>query len=141
MLTKILLFSLLQTIYSVVTKFSVTSCETNTDLMQDVILSVVPELPQTDYTLYLNGDLNKVINKGTSNYAITYNFIPLSPTIEDLCADIKESNISCPLTSGPLSSESKGKIPDNLSGSVTIKNEWYDEEQKRILCMLFNIKL
>ena len=38
-----------------VTQFKVSSCGTKTDLMQNIVLSVSPILPQTDYTLYLDG--------------------------------------------------------------------------------------
>ena len=124
-----------------VTQFKVSSCGTATDLMQNVILSVSPVLPQTDYTLYLDGDLNTNITGGTSEYAVTYNFIPLSPTTNDLCTEINASNVTCPLNPGTFASESKGKITDGLSGSVTIKNQWFNEKKERILCMLFNIKI
>jgi len=124
-----------------VTQFKVSSCGTTTDLMQNVVLSVSPVLPQTDYTLYLDGDLNTNVTSGTSEYAITYNFIPLSPTTNDLCTEINASNVTCPLSIGSFASESKGKITDGLSGSVTIKNQWFNENKERILCMLFSIKI
>lgn len=136
-----LLLSLLQFVSSTVTKFVISSCGDSTDLMQNVVLSVEPKLPQSDYTLYLNGDLSQTITKGTSKYDITYNFIPVSPTTEDLCTEIESSNISCPLLNGFLSSESKGTIPIDLSGSLTIKNQWFNNDQTKILCMKFDIKL
>ena len=141
MFKKIILLSLLQFVSSIVTKFVVSSCGDSTDLMQNVVLSVEPKLPQTDYTLYLNGDLSQTITKGTSIYEITYNFIPISPTTEDLCTEINSSNISCPLLNGFISSESKGTIPVALSGSLTIKNKWFNNDQNKILCMKFDIKL
>lgn len=141
MFIKIILLSLLQFVYSTVTKFVVSSCGDSTDLMQNIVLSVEPKLPQTDYTLYLNGDLTQTITKGTSKYDITYNFIPISPTIEDLCTEIESSNISCPLLNGFISSESKGRIPIDVSGSLTIKNQWFNNDQTKILCMKFDIKL
>ena len=124
-----------------VTQFKVSSCGTKTDLMQNIVLSVSPILPQTDYTLYLDGDLNTNVTGGTSEYTVTYNFIPLSPSTNDLCTEINASNVTCPLSSGLFASESKGKITDGLSGSVTIKNQWFNENKERILCMLFNIKI
>jgi len=141
MFKKVIILSLLQFVSSIVTKFVVSSCGDSTDLMQNVVLSVEPKLPQTDYTLYLNGDLIQTITKGTSKYEITYNFIPISPTTEDLCSEINLSNISCPLLNGFISSESKGTIPVDLSGSLTIKNKWFNNDQIKILCMKFDIKL
>jgi hypothetical protein len=141
MLKKIILLSLLQIVYSTVTKFVISSCGDSTDLMQNIVLSVEPKLPQSDYTIYLNGDLSQTITKGTSKYDITYNFIPISPTTEDLCTEISASNISCPLLNGFISSESNGTIPVDLSGSLTIKNQWFNNDQTKILCMKFDIKL
>jgi len=141
MLKKIILLSLLQIVYSTVTKFVISSCGDSTDLMQNIVLSVEPKLPQSDYTIYLNGDLSQTITKGTSKYDITYNFIPISPTTEDLCTEIESSNVSCPLLNGFLSSESKGTIPIDLSGSLIIKNQWFNNDQAKILCMKFDIKL
>ena len=37
-------------------------------------------------------------------------------------------------------SQSKGSIPNGLAGSTTIKNEWINGDNQRILCMLFDIK-
>jgi hypothetical protein len=141
MFKKVIILSLLQFVSSIVTKFVVSSCGDSTDLMQNVVLSVEPKLPQTDYTLYLNGDLIQTITKGTSKYEITYNFIPISPTTEDLCSEINLSNISCHLLNCFISSESKGTIPVDLSGSLTIKNKWFNNDQIKILCMKFDIKL
>ena len=141
MLKKIILLSLFQFVSSAVTKFVISSCGDSTDLMQNIVLSVEPKLPQSDYTLYLNGDLSQTITKGTSKYDITYNFIPISPTTEDLCTEISASNISCPLLNGFISSESNGTIPVDLSGSLTIKNQWFNNDQTKILCMKFDIKL
>jgi hypothetical protein len=124
-----------------VTQFKISSCGTATDLMQNVVLSVSPILPQTDYTLYLDGDLNANVTGGTSDYTVTYNFIPLTPSTNDLCTEINKSNVTCPLSSGLFASESKGTVTGGLSGSVTIKNQWFNENKQRILCMLFNIKI
>jgi hypothetical protein len=124
-----------------VKQFTFSSCGTSTDLMQNIVLDVSPVLPTTDYVLYLNGDLNSVITNGTSTYDITYNFLPLTPTTNDLCEEINSSNITCPVPIGHVSSESKGSIPSGISGSLTIKNQWFNENKNRILCILFNIKI
>lgn len=140
MLQSIIFITSLLTISST-TQFKVSSCGSSTDLMQNVVLFVSPALPQTDYILYLNGDLNNTVTQGTSTYDITYNFIPFSPYTNDLCTEINTSNITCPLQVGHLSSESKGSIANDVSGTVTIKNQWFNENNQRILCMLFNIKI
>ena len=138
---KLLTFLLMLTVSSAsVTQFTMKSCGTSTDLAQNVILNVEPVLPQSDYTLFLDADLSQSVNQGTSKYSVTYNFIPLSPTTEDLCTEIAKSNITCPLNN-TIASESKGTVPTGLSGTVVIKNEWFDVSNARILCMQFNIKI
>ena len=134
----ITLFSLFKLSSSVIA-FKYSSCGISSDIAQNIELSVTPELPQDKYTLYLNADVSKEVTGGTSKYTITYNFLPLSPTINDLCTEISNSNISCPLINH-ISSESQGEIPTGLSGTTIIKNEWFDLNNNRILCMNFNIK-
>ena len=132
------LFQLLTTVYAI-KSFTYKSCGTSTDIAQNIKLYIDPVLPVTDYILYLNADLSKEIISGTSKYTVTYNFIPLSPTVNDLCTEISSSNITCPL-SNYIYSQSKGSIPNGLAGSTTIKNEWINGDNQRILCMFFDIK-
>lgn len=135
-----------------VTSFTYSSCGDSSDIAQNVQLSVTPELPQTDYTLFLNADLSQNIFGGTSTYDITLNGIPFSPSTNDLCTEINKSNITCPLMAGHISSESKGSIPSGVSGKIVIKNQWYKTAScknmrcgeltaDRILCMLFTIRI
>ena len=133
------LFTILTVVSSKVTSFTYKSCGTDTDIAQNVILNIDPVLPETDYILYLNADLSNEVYSGTSKYSITYNFIPLSPTVNDLCTEISNSNITCPLINH-ISSQSKGSVPTGLSGTSIIKNEWFNENNTRILCMTFTVK-
>lgn len=140
MITLFTLFALFVSSTSI-SNFKYNSCGKPTDIAQNLILDVKPILPQADYTLYLNADFSKEVNKGISKYTVTYNYIPLSPSVNNLCTEISNSNISCPLNNH-ISSESKGSIPSGLSGTTTIKNEWFTDTtpEERILCMLFTIK-
>jgi hypothetical protein len=122
-----------------VKSFKYKSCGTSNDIAQNIIMNVNPTLPQTDYTFELGGDLSKEITGGTSKYIVTYNFIPLTPTVNDLCTEINASNITCPLKQGVFGIKSNGVIPSGLSGSSTIKNEWFNIDNARILCVLFTI--
>jgi hypothetical protein len=140
MIYPLIFLSLFFTVNSV-SQFKVISCGISTDLMQSVKLSVDPILPVTNYKLFLDGELTANVTGGTSQYSVTYNFIPLSPTTNDLCTEINASNVTCPLSLGPFASESSGKITEGLSGTVTIKNQWFNENNQRILCMLFTIKI
>ena len=125
---------------SAVTVFDLKNCGTITDLAQNVNLNIDPKLPQIDYTLFLDADLSTTIEGGTSKYDFTLNGLPFSPTINDLCTEINNSNITCPLM-GHIASESKGLVPSDISGKIVIKNQWFDNSDNRILCMQFTIKL
>ena len=124
-----------------VSSFTYKSCGTSSDIAQNLKLDVSPVLPQTDYTLFLNTDLSKEVTGGTSKYSISFNGIPFSPTTNDLCEEIANSNTTCPLYVGNYASQSKGPIPSGVSGKVIIKNEWFNTESERILCMEYTIKV
>jgi len=124
-----------------VSSFTYKSCGTSSDIAQNLKLDVSPVLPQTDYTLFLNTDLSKEVTGGTSKYSISFNGIPFSPTTNDLCEEIANSNTTCPLYVGNYASQSKGTIPSGVSGKVIIKNEWFNTESERILCMEYTIKV
>ena len=68
------------------------------------------------------------ITAGTAKYSVTYNFLPLTPTTEDLC-----TQTTCPILPGTYNQSSSSTFP-NLSGSVTIKIEWLDAASKPLLC-------
>ena len=140
MLKFVSLLTFLTGVFSKVNSMTYRSCGISTDIAQNIVLGISPELPQTDYMFYLNADLSNQVDNGTSRYDITYNFIPLSPTTNDLCIEINNSNITCPLNVGHLSSESKGSVPTGLSGTTVIKNQWFDGSNARILCIQFTIK-
>jgi hypothetical protein len=143
-LINIFFLGLLATVLSenstVVQSFTCKSCGLKTDIAQNIVMSVNPAIPQTDYLFDLGADFSKDVNGGTSKYSVTYNFIPLSPTINDLCGEINNSNITCPLKIGNIGIQSKGTVPSGLSGTTTIKNEWFNLENERILCLMFTIK-
>jgi hypothetical protein len=136
---KLFLIASLISLVTSISKFTYKSCGTSTDIAQNINLNVDPILPQTDYTLYLSGDFSKEITSGTSKYSVVYNGLPISPTINNLCDELKNSNTSCPISQGFYSSQSKGTTPTGFSGKVSITNEWFDQSNERILCLLFTI--
>lgn len=126
--------------YFQVSKFTYSSCGTSTDLAQYVVLRVEPELPQTDYKLFLEADLLTSVTDGTSTYTVTLNGYPYRTT-EDLCLELQNSTTFCPLPMGHLKSESMGTIPSGVTGRVVVKNEWFNSDNQRILCMKYDMNL
>lgn len=72
---------------------------------------------------------------GTASYAATYNFIPISPTVEDLC-----KSVVCPILPGPYNMSTSSTFPD-LNGQLTIKLEWKDLTGAQLLCALIKTKV
>jgi hypothetical protein len=42
---------------------------------------------------------------------------------------------------GYLKSESTGTIPSGVTGRVVVKNEWFDSDKLRILCMKYDMNI
>lgn len=68
------------------------------------------------------------VTGGTAKYTVTYNFIPLTPTTEDLC-----TQTTCPLVPGRYNQSTSSTFPD-LTGSVTVKTQWFDTNNALLLC-------
>ena len=79
-----------------------------------------------------------MITGGTATYAVTYNFIPLSPTTDDLCADQKDDK--CPLAIGHHHSVSDSVFPSGLSGTLVSKITWKNSDGRQILCLEWTVK-
>jgi hypothetical protein len=97
-------------------------------------LSVNPVMvnPGEPLTLHMKYEVPQglLVKSGTAKYAVNYNFIPLSPTIEPLC-----SNVPCPLGPGIYTNDTKTTWPTGLSGSVTTTITWLDESSKLLACI------
>lgn len=70
-----------------------------------------------------------VVSAGSSEYSVTLNGIPLTPTVEDLC-----SQTSCPKTSGFYNESSTDVWPSGVSGKVVLKLSWFDDQKNLLLC-------
>ena len=82
--------------------------------------------------------LDKVITPpATATYSVTYNFIPLTPTVDDLCATQKED--LCPLAIGVHHDVSTSTWPSGLSGKLTTKIQWKDQDGQEILCLSWEV--
>jgi hypothetical protein len=68
------------------------------------------------------------ITAGTVTYSYTMNYIPFSPSTEDLC-----TQTTCPIVPGTYNQSSSSNFPD-VSGLFDIKIEWFDDKQNLLLC-------
>ena len=94
--------------------------------------------PNDAVTLHLDYTVppGTLVTGGEAKYSATYNFIPLSPTVEPLC-----SNIPCPLGPGRYVNNSISRWPSGLSGSLTTTLRWSDEAANPLLCINIIAKL
>lgn len=102
-------------------------------------LSVDPNTPVRNQNYTLNLDYTVpdglTVISGTATYTLTYNFIPLSPTTEDICKDT-----TCPITPGGHSQSSTTLFPD-VSGTLVAKSQWYDDAKTLLLCYQITMKV
>ena len=75
------------------------------------------------------------IISGTATKTVTLNFIPFSPTVEDLCA-----NAPCPITVGDHDGSTSYPFPAGISGTVVSKVEWKDDKGRQLLCVQSTLK-
>lgn len=97
-------------------------------------VNMVPVNPSAgdNVTLYLDYTVPNglTVTGGQTEYDITYNYIPFSPSYEPLC-----QNIPCPLQAGRYSNASSSQWPTGLSGLLVSRMKWWDENQNLLLCV------
>jgi len=72
---------------------------------------------------------------GTATKTITLNYIPFSPTVEDLCI-----NAPCPITVGDHDGSTTYPFPSGVSGTLVSKVEWKDDKGRQLLCIQSTLK-
>jgi len=113
---------------------SVTDCSKSTAVFSLTSLSFAPDPPVKgqNSTLLLSMNVPTEVSGGTVTYSVTYNFIPLSPTTEDLCTVAPGG---CPIRPGTLDTVSSIPFDGSLSGSITFKIEWKDLSEAQLMCV------
>jgi hypothetical protein len=96
-----------------------------------------PTVPGQNSTLLLSMKIPEEINNGTATYTSTYNFIPLTPSTDELCG----TTVNCPIGEGYLDTRSSFPIDKGLSGSLTLKIVWADLTGRQLLCVVIKTKL
>ena len=118
----------------------VVDCGAGKSLFTINALSLEPAQPVPNENVSLHLDYSVpaglTINGGDAKYAVTYNFIPLTPTVEPLC-----KNIPCPLPSGSYSNTTYMLWPSGLSGSLVTKITWTDTSARQLLCISITASL
>jgi len=119
---------------------SVIDCSKGASQIKIHSMTFQPDPPVKGQNSTLTLDLNVPtdILAGTSTYSFTYNFIPLSPTVEDLCTQVPGG---CPIKTGPLELVSSYPIDPSLRGTIVAKIEWKDTANIQLLCVSITMKV
>jgi hypothetical protein len=133
-----LLLSLLAIVAPAYVNASVSDCSNGKALITIDSMSFKPDptVPGMNSTLLLSLSVPEEITNGTVTYSTTYNFLPLTPTVEDLCA-----TVVCPIAVGSLDTLSSYPIGTSLSGTLTLKIEWTELTGRQLLCVSIKTKL
>lgn len=117
---------------------SVADCSKGKSLFQLMSMSFSPDptVPGQNSTLLLSMKIPEEIYNGTATYTSTYNFLPLKPTVDDLC-----TTVQCPITEGTLDTLSTFPVDKGLSGRLTINIVWADLTGRQLLCVSINTML
>lgn len=99
-----------------------------------------PPTPGQDATLWVDYTVPSTTNVtgGTAVYTFTFNGIPFSPTVDDLCT---QDGLVCPILGGTYNLSSTNTFPTGLSGKITSKMEWFDDSGNSLLCSLTTVKV
>lgn len=107
------------------------NCGSSSDQATITSFGFSPENPvagdQTD--LWVAYDLKSDLTGGTATYTVNFNGIPLPATKEDLC-----SQTACPKAPGSFNETSSSEFP-NVSGKITSKIAWTDQNSKPVWCI------
>jgi len=90
--------------------------------------------PGENVTLGLIYTNPTLVTDGTVTTSVTYNFIPLTPTVEPLC-----KSVVCPLEPGQHDGGVSYAFPTGLSGSVVTKIVW-TVSNIQVLCIQITLK-
>jgi hypothetical protein len=116
------------------TNASVSDCSKATALFDITSMSFSPDPPVKgqNSTLLLSMNVPTEVQGGTATYSVTYNFIPLTPTVNNLCTELP---LGCPIKQGALDTMSSIPFDGSLSGQITIKIEWKDLQAQQLMCV------
>jgi hypothetical protein len=114
-------------------------CSSPNALAQNFVASVSTDTPAKgeNVTTIFDFDLAYPITGGTVNYDVTLNGFPYSASAS-LCEEVQKSGDPCPLAAGHHHESSTAT--NSVSGKLTTKITWVDENLAEILCVEITTK-
>ena len=132
-----LLLSMMAVYAAAQNSVQVSNCDTKS-VFNVVDLSVTPTVPvkNENITVHTIYTVPAEVSDGVAVYSCTFNGIPFSPTVDDLC---KETG--CPISVGNHDEYSSVTVP-NLGGKIVCDMKWMDADQSvSYLCLRTTLKL
>ena len=119
------------------------NCGSSSDTAKNLVISIVPDSPKAGEKVLttFDYDLSKEVTSGEASYGFSFNGIPFSPTIDDLCVD-QAGGISpdpCPLAVAHHINKSESDFP-SVSGKIITTIKWKDQDGAQILCVEWTVK-
>lgn len=101
-------------------------------------LDFVPLTPKAGEAVFMTVQFNNPgseVNDGSVTTSVTYNFLPLTPTVEPLC-----TNTQCPLVNGFNDRSTNSSWPTGVSGTIVTTIVWNDVNGSELLCIKLSVK-
>lgn len=108
--------------------------------IKSVDLSPNPPKPGTTLTIQASGTLNERIEKGaTVSLEVKWGLITLISQTVDLCDELKNVDMECPLEKGAMVLTKQVDLPKQIPpGKYSVLADVYDKDQKQVTCLKAN---
>jgi len=80
--------------------------------------------------LWVAYNLNSNLTGGTATYSASFNGIPFTPSVDDLC-----TQTSCPKEIGFYNETSHSTFPSGISGKIVSKIQWKTQDSEPVWCL------
>lgn len=119
---------------TVTTTASVRNCGSAAALYKITELRLEPAAPapgqEVSLTLSFDAPEGLIVTDGTSTYEASFNFIPLTPTVQPLCGDV-----ACPIEPGAHTNTTVTEWPSGVTGTFKSKMRWATTSGAELLCV------
>lgn len=114
------------------------NCGSSSDQATILGMGFAPQSPSPGELteLWVAYSLKAPITGGTATYAYSFNGIPFSPTIEDLC-----TQTLCPKAIGVYNETSSSDFPSGITGKIISTIKWADQNTKPVWCTELTFKI
>ncbi|PGH00874.1 hypothetical protein GX51_05538 [Blastomyces parvus] len=105
--------------------------------IESVDLSPNPPVPGQTLTIKASGTFSKQVEEGSKvQIQVKYGLIRLINQEADLCEEIKNVDLECPLEKGNMSFTKQVDLPKEIPpGRYTVLADVYTKEKERITCL------